>query len=708
MPTPPRNTAAEILKELTDLQQGAPSIDWRRERPHPEAPELRAAIDRLAHVNGFTLAEWVEARARVHLLQVSALDALAALAQLPECNAALEDFAYTQILNIANAWDQIRTRLASTAPAAEVNAARSRAERILRNLVLRFPEEERAMLGLLQFMRKASGIPSTLAYLGRACSRSASPGVASFYFDLLIERLERTPNAEAVEGAEQIPIAVPAAAFPSLDRFRFERAVHLASLRWNAHLGEGFGDDALRAALAKASDVRPGTVLEEILGRVALLRPREATETLLALTRIPMLWKSAAPEMEAVRFRLLEHLWEVAEALPDNGGNLLSRVLHALLSYLPQTIRYWEEPQLRLRMTELMQRRGALIHPHARANYIAQAAFGSGQVDLATENFALATELLSTGYGHPSYLDYRAVGRIDAEFTEDEAPLASTPFRFEILHRTADPGARARRDQLPLIMTSANVGYVRSFLSFYARGLAAHAEEGRLHLHLVGERAEIEKELAELRAILPGFDVTLSSEPVTLDRAYYFASARFIQAARIMDLLEGPLILTDIDLAWRMAPEAFLQSLRPDYDVAVRGFDAVRRQVSAPDGGQIILRYAYVRPWVGIAADIVVFANTAAARRFAELLRRVTATHLQACGHIRNSHWGIDQNITTAVYTWTVRAAPETVFANVEDAGFPFHKLMPPKDPALRRPRGAHWISYPELERNEAPQAAPA
>lgn len=708
MPTPPRNTAAEILKELADLQQGNISIDWRRDRPHPEAKELRAAVERLAHVNGFRLAEWVEARARLHLLEAAPLDALAALAQVPECNAALEDFAYTQILAIANAWDQIRTRLASTGSAAEVNAARSRAERILRNLAARHPQEERAMLALLQFMRKASGIPPTLAFLARSCSRSASPGVASFYFDLLIDRLERTPNAEAVEGAEQIPIAVPAAAMPALDRFRFERAVHLASLRWNTSLDEGFGEEGLRVALGRASAAGPGAVLDEILNRTAPLRPREATETLLTLTRIPMLWKSAAPEMEAVRVRLLDALWQAAEDAEDNAGNLLSRVLVALLNGAPQTIRYWQEPERRVQLSGLMMRRGSMIHPHARANYIAQAAFGAGQVDLAKEHFAEATRLLPTGYGHASYLDYREVGRIDAAFVEEEEPLADVPFRFEILHRTSNPAARARRDQQPVMVVSANVNYVRSFLLFYARGLAAHTQEGRLHLHLIGEREQIEKELAELRATLPEFDVTLSSEPVTLDKAYYFASARFIQLPRLMDVLEGPFIVTDIDLAWRVPPAAFLEALGTDYDVAVRSFDAIRHQVSAHDGGQVILRYPYVRPWVGVAAGSFVFAPTPAARRFAEVLRRVTARHINACSRIQNSHWGIDQNITTAVYTWAVRAYPEMRFVNIEDAGFPFQSLMPPKNPALRPPMGAHWISHPELEHSEVEQAAPA
>ncbi|MBR0672229.1 hypothetical protein [Neoroseomonas soli] len=618
-------------------------------------------------------AEWLLATMRIDVLA-----ALAGACRLAGLSQARRAEAITAILAITTRWRVIEARY----PGAEKDAVRDEAKRILRGLAEALPQIPAPRIGIARILSVEGNPDAALEAL-----EGAGPGgrnLASEYLLILTRALADRHGARMLHRALNVPEWIVAAAKEDWRIFLLHRAVTLGTIAAQQRLRDGYleADPAYGAALAlvTTADRDVEARCRDLIAEVRALPPREEATALWRTIREPLLLYSMLEDAERARILLLDETMRLAEATAGTEG-FDFQTISCAHTLLPCCERLWTDAAFRReRAAALAGLLRRIDHPR-RDLFLGYFAFMMEDYAAAKDAFAVATKTSPHAIGASTYIDFRSVPAILHAAGEDATPAPA----FTVL----SPRPAVRNG--PLVAISANDRYLRRHAVHYAQQLRRRSREGNLHVHLIGDPEAEQETLQSLARILPGYRVTLTSEPVTVNEPYYFATARMLRMAQLCRIAPArPLLVTDIDSTLREPAADFVARKLGTADVGL----ALRSQVTVGHHWRVAgLANVYPRavPWQTVAAWAIAIAPTAGGRRFAEILSRVAAEGLRrAAADASGPRWMIDQNILFAAYAHAVTFRPGIRFA---DVGSPLD--LPPSElpEDVPPPRGRHWIA---------------
>jgi hypothetical protein len=658
---------------LEQLRQVRPGTDWRRDRPHPRLPEWRAALVEQTAAGQLSQTEQIEAEALLSRLALDPLATLSHFAALQESARSPSPAAYRMMQELVSHWGDAMATLRTHAGQDEVRSCQEQARAQLYRLAELRPKDAPAQLLLVTFLRFSTGAAAAIDHI--ASTGEPLPELVREYFSLLIDRVTRLPTADHLRCTflEPLPFRAPI----SLDmlRFRFHRALILQALSWNRAVHPAFGDEALQAAIDGLPPADPDSELSTILRLLPLTSANDRAQALMDMMACPALWRS--PVAEAPRQTLLSAAMELAPDVADQG--LLTSLVARLVEYAPQSIGYWENIEWPDRLHTMVCNLAPRIRVSQRHYFSGITAFPLQKLDVVVDQYRAATVVEPTASRFTSYLDPRTVLQ-----TCSDNVLNADAFRWEV--PPPSPGASGSL----MVATSADENYFKRYATSYATSLLKIGGTNRLHFHVIGRPEAVAEEFERVCRILPDTQVTLSSEPVLTNRAFYYASARFLRMEELLHRSGHDLLMTDIDLAWHARPELWVQALA-EADVGLRIFDRVRHYVMQ-GSKEIILRYPRTKLWECTSASSIFLRQNAAGVRFAELLARVTSRHLSQFLAKPGTHWFIDQNILSAVYAHALRSENIRI-GNLDEVGTPYSPFGLLTSPIQRQTYGHHWIA---------------
>jgi len=189
-----------------------------------------------------------------------------------------------------------------------------------------------------------------------------------------------------------------------------------------------------------------------------------------------------------------------------------------------------------------------------------------------------------------------------------------------------------------VLLAACDPGYLRRFAPLYIRSAARHGGDCNVHLHIVNPVADdldwARREAGEFR---PRLSVSTEVYAGPDARAYY-ALARFVRGAQLLEFYQRPILITDIDAAFTGAVDVFLGA----------------------NGGPVGLRFKrmdfHAHPWNTVQANAVLLRPTEEGLSFARDVSTVSSRLFsQRAGR---DVWFIDQNVLFSVYRrYFLRAA---------------------------------------------------
>ncbi|MBR0662553.1 hypothetical protein, partial [Neoroseomonas oryzicola] len=482
-----------------------------------------------------------------------------------------------------------------------------------------------------------------------AAAAAAGAPVLDRWLRLLAAALDHGPDEAPFRRAFAVPDAMAASGGHHWAAFRLHRAVACAmaapTLPFAASLPDSERDIAAR--------------MDDALALAPSLPPQDEVRLLKALAAGRLFRHCPLPEAEAAR-QALAVAMRAACVRPGQALEHRRALLVGLSAFLPEGARFWEDAAYRAETSrEMIAGAECLDEPH-RSWQRGKFAFAIGEQDLATEAFAASAGLAPSGPGAPTFLDMRRIPAILA--ARGDAPLlGSEGGGFEMLAGRHDASR-------PVAIVVANDLYLRRHAAGFARRLAEVAPGSPLHVHLVGDPAACRPDIAEVTTAARGLTVSLSSEPITIDAPFYFASARFLRLPEWLDRFGGPVVVTDIDGRWHQDPARFLARRMGDADVGLALSARVRLGRKAGLGYPVNV-YPLPLPWMSVAAWCCALAPTDGARRFARMLAQVMDARLREAASLPGrGAWFVDQNVLSAAHAFAVAKDPAVSFA---DLGLP-------------------------------------
>lgn len=642
--------------------------DWRRDTADQEAIALAATLE--AETLGWPAADRYEAMALLAKATLDAAGTIDALCTLAMDTGERRDWALKQIAGIAQNWSAIEARLAGS-PA---GALRARARAALTRLAAILPHAREPHLALAPIIRGESGAEAAIDHLEMAAKAGAP--ITDLYLQNLIAALEQTPTTSILHRALSVAGIIEQSAGQRWLAFQLHRAVAIASII------------ATRPEIVRPLNAAPdllneqadiGAAAQRVLNGAATLPAAPAAQTLAGAAASALFRHSPIPEAETARIALVEAALTQAEAAPT--VQIRQSLLGTLNLLAPSTLRFWEVPAWRRAVCERIVTMAGTLPEPPRSWFIGKFSFAAEDYARAAEAFAAAAAADPKAIGPGSYVDHRAVPGMISARTEP-ALLGAGARCFQVIaDRDAPRG--------PTVIVAANDLYLQRYARTYGLRLAKVAPAGHLHIHAIGPAGIGESEIGALAEVMPGYRVTLSSEPPTIRAPYYFATARLLRLKDWRSDFEGPIIVTDIDSPWSIAPKVFLETRMGSADVGL----AMNAQVRTGRHGALAFPanlYPLPAPWVAVPAWAIALAPTAGARRFASLLAELSDAVLRSVMKgPASANWAIDQNILCAAYAHAVRHDPEIAFA---DLGSPSEAVPNPPWRNQAPPRGAHWI----------------
>lgn len=635
--------------------------DWRRDGPAPGITDLAAAF--VSESAEWPVADSLEGQALLAIGYRDAASAVESLCGLASVSLERRAWALQRIAVTCKFWAKFLERFAP----ADRTAHAVRAIGALRRLAAGMPGNPAVHAALADTLRGSGHMDAAIAQLER--SVLAGVPLAAMLLRVLVDELDRAPSAAVIERLSSVHPGVLAADESAAAVFRVRRAISFATMA--APLGDrapalpadiDAGEDAIRRAM------------DEALGLAARLGPARGSSLLAELAGSALFRHSHLDTVEQARVALIEACFRDAEVADVPEVRL--RALGTLSKMLPSCVRFWSEPPWRRTSSARVVALADGLTEPMRNWFRGRFAFAAEDYDLAAEAFAAVDPPAG---GVSTYVDHRAVGRIVAS-RAGAGLLGGQAGTFEVLSEGNDSAG-------PIVVVSANDRYIHRHLEAYAKSLARVAPSGRLHVHLVGEPATVRDKLARARALLPRSRITFSSEPISIDAPYYFATARFL---RLSDWLQGaadPVIVSDIDILWSTPPARLVERVMGDADVGLvlRQHVRVGRYAGLH---HVVNSYPLAVPWMVAQANMVVAMPTAASRAFADLLARLSDHVLRrAMSNPSRVNWAIDQNILCAAYAYAVREQPAIAFADL--GGLNEIRDLPEGAPP---PRGRHWL----------------
>ncbi|NMJ40534.1 hypothetical protein GWK16_04740 [Roseomonas sp. JC162] len=636
--TPPPDDVPPLLALLRAADE-AP--DWRRDRPDPEAEALAARL--AAEAADWSRAHILEAEVLLARRRRDAAAAIEALCALARVASPRRRWALGEIAVFADRWLNVEGRL----DAASTRALRGRAEAALGALAGALPRERAPHVALARVIEARHG--PTAAAEALATAEAGGAPVLDRWLRLLAAALDHGPDEAAFRRAFAVPQESAKGGDHHWAAFRLHRAVACAMaapvLPFAAGLPASERDIAARMA--------------DALALAPSLPARDEIRLLKALAAGRLFRHCPLPEAEAARQTLVAAMRATC-ARPDLAPEHRRALLVGLSAVLPDGARYWEDAAYRDETSREMIAGAAWLEEPQRSWQRGKFAFAIGDHDLAAEAFAASARMEPAGPGAPTYLDMRRIPAILA--ARGEAPLLGAGGgTFEMLTGPHDPSR-------PVAIVVANDLYLRHHAARFARRLAEVAPGSPLHVHLVGDPAACGPDIAGIATAARGLTLSLSSERVTIDAPFYFASARFLRLPDWLDRFRGPIVVTDIDGRWHQDPARFLARRMGDADVGISLSARVRIGRKAGLGYPVNV-YPLPLPWTAVTAWPFALAPTDGARRFAGLLAHVMDARLRDAAALPGrGAWFVDQNVLCAAHA---HAAAQDRGIRFADLGLP-------------------------------------
>ncbi|MBH0238244.1 hypothetical protein [Methylobrevis albus] len=361
------------------------------------------------------------------------------------------------------------------------------------------------------------------------------------------------------------------------------------------------------------------------------------------------LFLAAVPEAEAMKQLALAAFARRLARVPRISNLRVA----TWLARLSQTRSFWDDADFRAAQLARAERLAFVPVGGNRRYVTATVAFLRG--DLA----GAARRLARSGRWQ-----LRAKAFRDAGATFHVAlPDGAVTTRFDTPMRLAGPAIRAPA----ALVCCADAGYFRRYAAAYLASLRRHGSTMRVHFHIAATRPGIEEEARTLAESDGNVGLSFETPPLTLPA--YYASMRFLRGPEFLGVVADTVILTDIDVRFRAAPEA-LAAAFADADLGLRMYDRVRIVRASQGEKRPIMRYPRLHPWAQINAACVVLRATPAGITAAERIARDIAQHLDHAIEAGNRAWWIDQN--ALFYSYRRIAAGPCRIGNVEDAALPF------------------------------------
>jgi FkbM family methyltransferase len=657
-----------LLEKLRLLDRNP---DWRRDLPDLRAKDLSKQFDSVQH--SFTEEERLEVRAilgKLHIDPILTLEPLCALALTPSGR---RNWALAEVIRLCNSWQLIEERLS---PELRVNL-RSKAREILRNLLKEFPRNREIIRVFSSLMARDSGVMETISFI-EECLVLKAP-VEDIFLSFLSQSLEISQNTKLIEYALQNFDNLRVGAGYYWYVFDFHRAVILSSIL------ELEPEPAIlqiipRSSLTKFANF--GLALDIALKNLNSLPVNIGIDLLRGISSIGLFWHSRIQGAEQARQNFISGI------LSFLGRDLSVRqqvaVLMVLNSCLVRTENFWKNPAFRHKISRrILEISLSLPEP--------EKSFFRGRYSFILEDYDTTKECFN-GYASAkpeadffgSYIDHRDVGNLISQTDVKDLPKSSLDFIRDVGDTVG-----------PSLVTTANLDYFLRYAGNYIESLKKFGSEFHLHFHVYGCHAEARAYLEKIANVSNLKKLSLSSEDVSVNAPYFFATARFLYLSNWSKMFKAPLMVTDIDLQWRVDPNKFLISRLKDGDVGLALNHSVRPQrsswpASSKNRYPELLSNA-VRAWV------VALRGNAASGKFAEVFSSLTKVELsKAQFRSPNSNWYIDQAILAAAYAYTVRAFPNIKFA---DLRYIPHDEVSLTEGDTLHDEPHHWLGSPSLSK---------
>jgi hypothetical protein len=408
--------------------------------------------------------------------------------------------------------------------------------------------------------------------------------------------------------------------------------------------------------------------------------PEQHARWLMATSSFSPLWRSIVPDHESLRMKVAMGLMAIIPKI--KSASVLNASISRLIVCLPQTIAYWNDSELRKLLLKLVLEQSKRLPYKIRHHHIGLAAFGVPDLDVVSREY-LTIKRHSPEMGYSTYLDFRHI----APSAKPDV-LNSDSFQFDFQENSPDDGSS-------VIITSSNKNYFQRYSLQFAKSLAATQSTGPIHFHIIGNTDGLEENIEAIRKVLSFKRITFSTEAVIETRPFYYASARFLRTAEWLRRFNRTIIVTDIDIGWRVAPELVNKTLL-GADVGLRVLDCVRHYVMYRTH-EAFLRFPRLKPWECTSANIYLVRSTPGGQRFADLLADITTQHLKRFLGKMGTHWYIDQNILTSLYAYVLRMEPSVEVVSLDSVTIPFAPHTPLHDDRLEANDGRHWIANSSL-----------
>lgn len=663
------NTSGKSLLDELRLLNRNP--DWRRDLPDLRAKDLAKRIDKAQ--KDLAVGEHLEMRAILGKLCVDPIQTLDPLCELVLISRERRNWALAEIIRIANSWSLIEERISVSL---RVNL-RTKAREFVRTLLKEFPKNRELIRFFVSLMAKTAGTMEVIAFFEERLASQAP--IEDIFLSFIVQGLESSQNSELLAYALQNFDYLRIGAGFYWYIFDFHRALILRSIL-EIKPEPTILKTIPRSSLLPLSDFR--TALNLALQQLDLLPIHIRIDMLRALGAIRLFWHSRVQGAEEARKFLISQILNFLKQ--DLATGQRRAVLWILNSCLDRTEAFWKDPAFRHGVSrKVLEICNSLPEPE-KDFFVGRYSFILEDYDVSRECFARYAKARPEANFVGSYIDHRDVGQLTSQVNVQSLPHSAIEF-------IRDGGETLG----PSLITCANLDYFFRYAQAYVESLKKFGSEFHLHFHVCGCHKQAREHLKKISEISEIKKLSLSSEEVSVNAPYYFATARFLYLSNWSKVFKAPLLVTDIDLQWRVDPTKFLKSRMKDGDVGLALNHSVRPQRSSwPASSQNrypeLLSNA-VRAWA------VALRGNPASEKFAEIFSALTHVEL-AKARFRgpSSNWYIDQAILAACYAYTVRAFPNIKFSDLRDIPQNEDALIE-SEPLDGSPH--HWLGSPSLSK---------
>lgn len=643
--------------------------DWRRDLPDSRAEELSKRLydsqDKLTDEEG------LEVRAILGKLDVNPILTLEPLCVLALTSIARRSWALAEIIQIFHSWELIEERVS---PQSRVTL-RTKARGLLQDLLKEFPKNREMIRFFASLIAKDSGTMDAISFLEEHLILKAP--VEDLFLSFLAHGVENSQNATLFGYILQDFDGLRVGAGYHWYVFDFHRAVILSSVLENEAkptILERFP----RTSLEKFGNF--SEAMDRALETLNSLPVHIGIDLLRGIGAIRLFWHSRVAGAEEARQRFIFGIITFLEQTLSDGQR--AAVLWVLAPCLDRTENFWSDPTFRHDIARRILEVARSLPEPQKSFFTGRYSYVLEDYDAAKESFSRYAKARPEAHFFGNYIDHREVG----ELVRDAKHQALPKFSLDFLRNVGEVDG-------PSLVSSANLDYFLRYAQPYVESLKKFGPEFHLHFHVFGCHGEARAHLEKVIENCQIKKVSLSSENVFVNAPYYFATARFLYLGNWSKIFKAPLILTDIDLQWRVDPTKFLDYRMKDGDVGLALNHSVRSQrttwpASSRNRYPELLANA-VRAWV------VVLRGNAASEKFAEFLSVVTNAGLSAArSRSPNSNWYVDQVILGAVFAYFVRAFPNVKFSDLRDIPHGEEALLE-REALLGPPH--HWLASPSL-----------